>query len=565
MIGTQWDAQDAGEYDGQDGCVAGTKSMRVELTWPNKDKFLLSPKDETGKPAWADRSHPAANEVRLVDWTGTCGQVGSDARKVSDNLLFTGDSLDVLRVLAEHPEFRREYRSKVKCVYIDPPFNTGQAFEHYDDWMEHSTWLSFMRDRLLLIKDLLAEDGSVWVHLDDVEQHRMRCLLDEVFGASNFIATVVWKKADSPRNSARYLSVDQDYIHVYAKNAQVWRPNRLARTAVTDAAYSNPDNDPRGPWTQGDPFANKPYSLGLYEVTGPTGNTFGPPPGRYWRVSKERFEELDRNGQIFWRGGGEARPRIKRYLNEVGDLVPRTAWDYTEVGSNGTSSRELRKLFPKVAVFATPKPEGLLQRVLTIASQPGDTVLDCFAGSGTTAAVAHKMRRRWVTSEILPDTVGTFTGPRLGKVIEGTDPGGITDSSGWLGGGGFRCLAVGPSMYEMADNGMPLLADWATNGRFSSVVAAQLDFDFQDGEAPFCGHRGRMRLAVLDGAVGPEEVRMLVAALGDDELVTVVAKVVLPGAEEMLGVLSKGSRIRKAPRDVLADGDRRTRRRETAR
>ncbi len=151
--------------------MAAAESMRLELTWPNKDKFLLSPKDETGKPVWVGRSHPAASEVRLVDYTALRGDVGPERDRAGDNLLFTGDSLDVLRILAEHPEFRREYRGKVKCVYIDPPFNTGQAFEHYDDWMEHSTWLSFMRDRLLLMRDLLAEDGSVWVHLDDVEAH----------------------------------------------------------------------------------------------------------------------------------------------------------------------------------------------------------------------------------------------------------------------------------------------------------------------------------------------------------------------------------------------------------
>ena len=503
--------------------------------------------------------------MRLVEFTGSHGTVHPDCDRSKDNLLFTGDSIDTLRVLTQNPEFRTEYRGTVRCVYIDPPFNTGQTFAHYDDWMEHSTWLSFMRDRLLIIRELLAADGSVWVHLDDVEQHRMRMLLDEIFGQDNFIATVVWKKADSPRNSARYLSVDQDYIHVYARNAEVWRPNRLPRTAETDAAYSNPDNDPRGPWAPGDPFANKPYSLGLYQVTGPTGNTFGPPPGRYWRVSQDKFEELDRTGQIWWRGGGEARPRIKRYLAEVGELVPRTAWDYTDVGSNGTSSRELRKLFPGVAVFATPKPEGLIERVLTIASAPGDVVLDCFAGSGTTAAVAHKMGRRWVTSEILENTVRDFTAPRLRKVVANEDAGGVTESAGWSGGGGFRTVQVGRSMYEVADNGMVLLADWATNGLFARAVAAQLDFDFEPDAAPFCGRRGRMRLAVLDGAVGPEEVQDLVGQLAETERLTLVAKVVLAGAEETLAAMSKGSRIRKAPRDILADGARRARRRTGAR
>ena len=183
-------------------------SPRLELVWPGKDKFLLVPKDETGKPVWVKRDHPAASEVRLTDVTGSVGEV--PAEPLDANLLFTGDSLEVLRVLTEVPEYRSRYRGKVKLVYIDPPFNTGQAFEHYDDWMEHSTWLSFMRERLLLIRELLAPDGSVWVHLDDAEQHRMRLLMDEVFGPQNFIANVVWQKAYSPKNSARHLSVDQD-------------------------------------------------------------------------------------------------------------------------------------------------------------------------------------------------------------------------------------------------------------------------------------------------------------------------------------------------------------------
>ena len=196
--------------------MAGT---RLELVWPNKDKFLLSPRDENGKPTWVNRDHPAASEVRISDLDGSVGDV-DDTNPYADNLLFTGDSLDVLRILTEVPEYRQQYRGKVKLIYIDPPFNTGQTFEHYDDWMEHSTWLSFMRDRLLMMKELLSKDGSIWVHLDDAEVHRMRCLMDEVFGADNFMATVVWQKADSTRNDAKGLSSDHDTIVVFAKSSE---------------------------------------------------------------------------------------------------------------------------------------------------------------------------------------------------------------------------------------------------------------------------------------------------------------------------------------------------------
>lgn len=532
--------------------------LRLELVWPGKDKFLLVPKDETGKPVWVERDHPAASEVRLADFTGAVGDVPEDP--YAANLLFTGDSLDVLRILLEVPEHRSQYRGRVKLVYIDPPFNTGQAFEHYDDWMEHSTWLSFMRERLLLIRELLAPDGSVWVHLDDAEQHRMRLLMDEVFGPANFISTVVWQKADSPRNSAKYLSVDQDYVHLYAGSAEAWRPMKLARTDELNAKYRNPDHDARGPWLSGDLRANKPYSLGLYEVAGPTGRTFLPPKGRFWRVSNEKFLEMDRDGRIWWGPGGNALPTMKRFLSEVGDTVPRTLWMFNDVGSNRGSKNELKKLFPALEPFSTPKPERFMERVLFIGSRPGDIVLDCFGGSGATAAVAHKMGRRWVTAEILPTTVEQFTLPRLTKVVNGEDPGGITKSAQWRGGSGFRTVQVGPSMYEDTPYGV-VLADWATGERFQRAVAGQLGFTWQPAAEPLCGLRGRMRLAVLDGQVGVEEVRQIVGALGEKERVTIVAKSVLPQAEETLSEISRGSRIRKAPRDLLTSGALKARRR----
>ena len=534
---------------------------RLELVWPGKDQFLLTPTGEDGKPVWVDPDHPAAHEVRLTEFTGAYGQVNEDD-PYADNLLFTGDSLDVLRVLCQVPEYRQHYRGKVKLIYIDPPFNTGQTFAHYDDWMEHSTWLSFMRDRLVLMKELLATDGSIWVPLDDAEVHRMRCLLDEVFGAQNAIATVVWQKADSPRNSARHLSVDQDYILIYALNAEVWRPNRLPRTADSDAIYRNPDDDPRGAWLAGDPYANKPYSLGQYTIIGPTGREFRPPEGRYWRISEEKLRALDDDGRIWWGPAGDARPSIKRYLSEVGGLVPRTVWLHEEVGSNRTSNRESKAVVDGAQGFATPKPERLIQRVLQIGSNQGDIIVDAFAGSGTTAAVAQKMGRRWLTVELSLNTVEDYIVRRLGKVLEGLDPGGITKDVEWEGGGGFRTVTVGPSMYEVTPIGV-MLADWATNGMFARAVAGQLGFTFQSEAAPLCGVRGRMRLAVLDGAVGPEEVREIVAALGDSERVTVVAKVILPGAEEALAEVSRGSKIRKAPRDLLTDDIRRVKRRRS--
>lgn len=533
-------------------------AARLELTWPGKDKFLLVPKDESGKPVWVERDHPAASEVRLADFTGGVGDVPKDP--YAANLLFTGDSLDVLRILLEVPEYRSHYRGKVKLVYIDPPFNTGQAFEHYDDWMEHSTWLSFMRERLLLIRELLAPNGSVWVHLDDAEQHRMRLLMDEIFGPANFIGSAIWKRRNDPRNTASHLSMDHDTVLIFARELAVSTFNQLPRTDAMDSAYTNPDNDSRGPWRRGDLAARNFYSKGLYAVTTPSGKTIdGPPSGSYWRVAREELERLDADGRIYWGAAGDSRPYLKRFLSEVaGGRVPSSVWHPEEVGFVRNGKEEARALVGEV--FATPKPERLLERVIHIGSNSGDIVLDLFGGSGTTAAVAHKMGRRWVTSEISSSTVQQFTLPRLTKVVEGADLGGITKSVGWQGGGEFRTVEVGSSMYEDTPFGV-VLAGWAQGERFARAVAGQLGFAWQPDELPLCGIRGRMRLAVVDGGVGPEEVQQVVGALGERERVTIVAKSVLPDAEETLGKLSPGSRVRKAPRDLLTRGAARMRRR----
>lgn len=539
--------------------------MRLELTWPNKDKFLLAPKDDAGKPVWVERDHPAASEVRLSDFTDAVGEVSDDSPH-ADNLLFTGDSLDVLRILAEVPEYAREYRGRVKLVYIDPPFNTGQAFDHYDDWMEHSTWLSFMRDRLLLIKELLAADGSIWVHLDDAEQHRMRCLMDEVFGAQNFVASIAWEKDKGRRNDTA-VSGSHDHIHIYAADRPRWGQirNLLPRTKEQEARYKNPDADPRGSWLQGDNGTAKSASASSrWPIELPSGRVVVPPSGRGWAFGPETFARARAEGRVYFGRNGDGMPIIKKYLSEVqGGVVPRTWWSADEAGHNQEAKRDhLRKMFPDRPPFSTPKPERLLERVIQIGSNSGDIVLDCFGGSGTTAAVAHKMGRRWVTSEIAATTVGDFTRPRLELVVKGDDSGGITKAVGWAGGGGFRSVSVALSMYAATPFGV-LLAGWATNGRFARAVAGQLGFDWEP-DAAFCGSRGRMRLAVFDGVIGSEEVRQTVAALGDKERVTIVAKAVLPGAEETLQELSRGSRIRKAPRDLLSAGAKRARRRTVA-
>jgi adenine-specific DNA-methyltransferase len=533
-------------------------SSRLELTWPNKDKFLLVPKDESGKPVWVEPDHPAAREVRLSDFTAAHGAVDEDD-PFGDNLMFTGDSLDVLRILAEVPEYAKHYRGRVKLAYLDPPFNTGQTFTHYDDWMEHSTWLSFMRDRMLAIKDLLAPDGSVWVHLDDAEVHRMRCLMDEVFGAENFVATVVWNHTVQSMNNQPHFSNHHNQVLVFRRTSAL-APFVLPREDRHNKAYRNTDNDPRGPWRSGD-VRNPAVRPNLqFELLTPSGKTIAPPDNG-WRWSEETIRAKISTGEIIFTDD-ETRIVRKIYLADQPGRTPENLWGVEDVGGTREANSEMKALFGAKGAFSTPKPERLLERVLLLGTQPGDIVLDCFSGSGTTAAVAHKMGRRWVTAEILPETVKTFTSPRLQKVVAGEDPGGITESVGWAGGGGFREVAVAPSMYEVTPVGV-MLADWATNGRFARAVAGQLGFEWQSKKhAPFCGIRGRMRLAVFDGAVGVEEAGEVLAALGEKERVTIVAKVVLPGVEEYLAEHSRGSRVKKAPRDLLAGKTRRRRKAE---
>lgn len=401
-----------------------SKKQKLELTWIGKeDRPRLEPRILLEDP---QLSHHAPHRVTELDQF--------------DNRLIKGDNLLALRALEQ------EFTGQVKCIYIDPPYNTGSAFTHYDDGLEHSIWLSMMRDRLDLLRKLMSEDGSIWITVDDNEAHYLKIMCDEIFGRENFVTTIVWEKADSPRNSARQFSTDHDYVLVFSKNPD-WIPKRLPRSEEANSIYSNPDNDPRGLWIAGDPYANKPYSRGQYSINGPTGRTFSPPPGRFWRISEEKLRELDRDGRIWWGPNGNARPSIKRYLSEVSDLVPRTIWAKDEVGSNRTSKNEMRALFPDAESFGTPKPERLIERVLHLATNPGDLVLDSFAGSGTTGAVAHKMNRRWIMVE-LGEHCDTHIVPRLRKVIDGEDAGGITSAVNWRGGGGFRYYRLADSLLK---------------------------------------------------------------------------------------------------------------------
>lgn len=526
----------------------------LELTWTNKKLTLLA--DEDGAYQWVRPSDWRVSEVRLLRSETEVGECRSESRRAKDNLLIRGDALHALLSLRSLPEFAREYVGRVRTCYIDPPFNTQQSFMNYDDNLEHSVWLTMLRDRLVQVKELLSENGSVWVHLDDSEAHRGRSVLDEVFGASNFVATVIWQKSHT-RENRTYISTTHEYIHVYAKNAQAWGKDRnlLPPSDAQLGRYSNPDGDPRGPWSSMPLHAKAEKGRRqdqFFKLKLPSGREVEPPKGRCWLYTRDRMDEMIADGRVWFGERGNNAPRLKKFLCEVqAGLVPVSIWPYQEVGTTGEAKSEIVALFPEATPFSTPKPEALIERIIHISSNPGDIVLDCFLGSGTTAAVAHKMGRRWIGIERSKETLAAFSSPRLEMVVSGEDKGGVSEQHKWEGGGGFRLLGVAPSMFE-EDSGMIVLSEWATNGALAEVTAAQLGFDCEP-EPPFAGRKGRTRLAVVDGLVTQGVVEALCSAVGERERVVVCGTAIDPTARGILKKLRPGSTLRKIPSSILEE------------
>lgn len=400
---------------------------RLELTWMGKDSALIPVEDGKYDYSFVDPDDPRALEVKSIEVLEQVGEVDGPTG-ANENLLIIGDSGDALRSLGTIPEYHDKYAGQVKLVYIDPPFNTEKTFEHYADQLEHSIWLTMMRDRIRDLGPLLAPDASIWVHLDDSEVHRMRTLLDEEFGAGNFVATIVWQKRYS-RESRPAIGEVHDSIHVYAVNAEGWKStrNRLPRTAAKE--YRNPNNDPRGPWRIVPMTAPGTRANQQYEIVGPDGTVHVPPAGRCWSTIESGYRALLAQDRIRFGVSGKGAPGILRYLDEDEGLTPWTWWPHEEVGHTDESKKEIQALFGKDDAFDTPKPERLIARIIQIASDPGDLVLDFFAGSGTTAAVAHKMGRRWITVELQKSTAEEFIVRRLRKVVGGDDPGGVTSTT----------------------------------------------------------------------------------------------------------------------------------------
>lgn len=383
---------------------------------------------------------------------------------IFDNMLIHGDNLLALKAL------EADFAGQVKCVYIDPPYNTGAAFTHYDDGIEHSLWLSLMRHRLEILRTLLTPDGSIWVNLDENESHYCKVLMDEIFGRQQFLAQINWQRKYSVSNNFKGLASICDTILAYSKTP-AFQINLLPRTGDSAGRYNNPDDDPRGPWKAVD-YLNqatpeKRPNL-CYPITNPNTGEIIRNTKKAWKYDPDTHARHVKENRIWWGvQGTNSVPALKLFLSEVRDgMTPHNWWPHGEVGHTDEAKKESIALFGASEVFDTPKPERLLQRIVHLASNEGDLILDSFAGSGTTGAVAHKMKRRWIMIE-LGDHCATHCAPRLQQVVDG-DQGGVSKTVEWQGGGGFRYYRLAPSLLQKDEYG-----NWIINKDYNAAMLAE--------------------------------------------------------------------------------------------
>lgn len=498
-------------------------SNKLELTWYGKEKKINV-------------------EPRLLIENTSMSNTTLDIN--TENMIIHGDNLLALKALEV------KYAGLVKCVYIDPPYNTGAAFEQYDDNLEHSQWLNLMRPRLEIIRNLLSEEGSLWISIDDDEQAYLKVLCDEVFGRANFVNSVIWEKKFSPQNDAKWLSDSHDFILVYAKNKEIWRPNLLPRTAEMNARYKNPDNDPRGAWTSGDCSVKTYNASSDYPITTPSGRVVNPPAGYCWRFSKESFEEMVKDNRIWFGEKGDNVPRVKRFLTDVKQgITAMTIWKHTEVGHNQDAKKEV-KIFNSDSVFATPKPEKLIERILTLATNEGDLVIDSFLGSGTTTAVAHKMRRKYIGIE-MGEHAYTHCKVRMDMVISGEDKGGVTESNNWQGGGGYRFYELAPTLINQDAFGEYVINKEYDADMLASAVALHEGFIYAPDENMFWKQahgNENSYLYVTTNHISTSTLEAISNLMAEDEYLIIACKTFDANADKDF----KNIVIKKIPQMLLA-------------
>lgn len=475
--------------------------QKLELTWIGKEKRpKLEPRILLEDP---DKSYHATHRFSEND--------------IFDNRLIFGDNLLALKALEQ------DFSGKVRCVYIDPPYNTGSAFEYYDDGLEHSIWLGLMRDRLDIIRRLLTQNGSIWISIDDNEYPYLRVLCDEVFGRANFVCTIIWEKRKS-RENRRAFSFKHDYIVVYAKDKAAFENDRnpVSMSQEVIDRYRNPDNDPRGPWQSVAITAQAGHATAsqFYQITTPGGRLIDPPAGNCWRFTANRLKELMADNRIYFGANGNNVPRQKKFLKESEDagLTPETIWYADDVGTNDTAKRHSNTIFNGNG-FDSPKPEELLKRILEIATNPGDLVLDSFAGSGTTGAVAHKMGRRWIMVE-LGDHCHTHIIPRLRKTINHDESDGISESVNWVGGGGFRYYTLAPSLIVNDRWGNAVVNPEYNAAQLAEALAKLEGFTYAPSEVQWWQHghsSERDFIYVTTQNLSAEQLQALSDEVGSDQ------------------------------------------------
>jgi len=501
---------------------------KLELTWIGKDK-QINPEPRI-----------------LIKKDDLCyGQSGTG------NILIHGDNLLALKSLEQ------DFAGKVKCIYIDPPYNTGSAFEHYDDNLQHSEWLSLMRPRLELLRNLLAEDGSIWISIDDDEQAYLKVLCDEIFGRRNFVASIIWQKRTSP-DARLSISTAHDYILVYAIDKDTFMKKTVSKLPLTDAQkarYKNPDNDPRGAWTTSDFTAQIGHATPqqFYEIIAPNGKRHKPPADRCWRMIESSYLELLKDGRIWFGKNGDGVPYKKMYLAETPGYNAWTWWSNDELGHNKEAKQEIISLFGRKDVFDTPKPERLIQRILTLATKPGDIVLDSFLGSGTTAAVAHKMGRQWIGIEF-GDHAYTHCKVRLDKVVDG-EQGGISKAVGWKGGGGYDFYVLAPSIINKDKIGMPIISREYNAEMLAAAMAKHENYTYSPDEVQAWkqGYSGESKqkaknfIFTTTGTVTAEYLDGIATELGEGEFLLICASSFTPECKKR----HKNITVQKIPQILL--------------
>ncbi|MEK1973340.1 site-specific DNA-methyltransferase [Vibrio parahaemolyticus] len=509
------------------------KNNKLELSWIGKDKLpRLEPR--------------IFLESKEYSYFNVSVDIGQDSEQEFSNLLIKSDNLLALKALEQ------DYTSKVKCIVIDPPYNTGSAFSHYDDGLEHSMWLTLMRDRLVLLHQLLSEDGSLWITIDDNESHYLKVMCDEIFGRANFVTDITWQRKYSVSNNFKGIASICDRILVYRKSDKFVN-NLLPRTEDSVARYKNPDNDPRGPWKSVD-YLNqatpeKRPNL-CYDITNPNTGEVIKNTKKAWKYDRETHRKHVEEKRIWWGiNGTNTTPAVKLFLSEVRDgMTPHNWWPHDDVGHTDEAKKEIIQLFGRQDVFDTPKPERLIQRILTIATNPGDLVLDSFAGSGTTGAVAQKMGRRWIMVE-LGDHCETHIVPRLKKVIDGEDQGGISKAVNWQGGGGFRYLRLAPSLLQKDEWG-----NWVINKEYnaemlSAAMCKHMGFTYAPSETQFWNHGYSTEtdfIYVTTGALAYDQLKRISEEVGEERTLLICCKAFMSEGADFPNLT-----IKKIPQSIL--------------